>query len=199
MSTDYASAYPRKRFFVEMFTRDVTLADCILDLIDNAIDGLVRTRNLDLQECLLAKAGRPAGRTKLPTIRVAYNKARFEITDNCGGIPLAEARDEAFNFGHSPSYVSSGPAGRLGVYGIGLKRAVFKMGREFAVTSRTIDDGFHLELPVDKWLDRDEGPSDWRIPLTPTGGAATLDDAGTHIEVRRLRDEVEPVPSVVES
>ena len=36
-----ANALPRKRFFVEMFTRDISLMDCILDLIDNSIDDVV--------------------------------------------------------------------------------------------------------------------------------------------------------------
>ena len=36
-----------------MFTRDISLEDCILDLIDNAIDGLVRTRKIDISASLL--------------------------------------------------------------------------------------------------------------------------------------------------
>jgi hypothetical protein len=39
-------AYPRKQFFIEMFTRDITLEDCILDLIDNSMDSYLRTRNI---------------------------------------------------------------------------------------------------------------------------------------------------------
>lgn len=34
-----ASANPTKAFFVRMITRDITLEDCIFDLIDNSIDG----------------------------------------------------------------------------------------------------------------------------------------------------------------
>lgn len=34
-----ARSYPTKAFFVNMITRDITLEDSILDLIDNSIDG----------------------------------------------------------------------------------------------------------------------------------------------------------------
>ena len=36
-----ADAYPRKRFFLEMFTRDISLEECLLDLIDNAVDAFL--------------------------------------------------------------------------------------------------------------------------------------------------------------
>ena len=32
-----AKAHPSKAFFIEMLTRDITLADCILDLVDNSV------------------------------------------------------------------------------------------------------------------------------------------------------------------
>ena len=37
-----AHASPTKAFFVNMITRDITLADSILDLIDNSVDGAWR-------------------------------------------------------------------------------------------------------------------------------------------------------------
>lgn len=38
-STDTAQASPTKQFFVSMLTRDISLADAILDLLDNCLDG----------------------------------------------------------------------------------------------------------------------------------------------------------------
>ena len=43
-------AYPRKQFFIEMFTRDIGLEDCILDLIDNSMDALLRIRNVVIEK-----------------------------------------------------------------------------------------------------------------------------------------------------
>ncbi len=48
MNQDFANAYPRKNFFIQMFTKDIGLEDCILDLIDNSIDGLIRSRKIKL-------------------------------------------------------------------------------------------------------------------------------------------------------
>ena len=39
---DFAQASPTKRFFVSMLTRDISLADAILDLLDNCLDGALR-------------------------------------------------------------------------------------------------------------------------------------------------------------
>ena len=37
-----AKTTPSKKFFVSMLTRDIDLADAILDLIDNCLDGAMR-------------------------------------------------------------------------------------------------------------------------------------------------------------
>ena len=44
-SADQAQASPTKRFFVSMLTRDISLADAILDLLDNCLDGAMRLAN----------------------------------------------------------------------------------------------------------------------------------------------------------
>src|ERR1035438_9118294 len=131
MSTIIASAHPRNHFFVEMFTRDLTLTECILDLIDNSIDGLVRTHEINLGQDLLDQ-GAPKGTATLPLVSIKYGRNSFEIRDSCGGIGLKEAQEEVFNFGHSIEHHQKAHVHQLGVYGIGLKRAVFKLGEEFS-------------------------------------------------------------------
>ena len=37
-------ARPVKSFFVQMLTRDIALADAILDLLDNCVDGILRQK-----------------------------------------------------------------------------------------------------------------------------------------------------------
>jgi hypothetical protein len=84
----FADAHPRKRFFLEMFTRDIALEDTVLDLIDNSIDGLIRSRSLDLSPALLTQrlpSSLRAGRT--PSIRCEYADDEFSVTDTRGGIP----------------------------------------------------------------------------------------------------------------
>ena len=46
--THYVNASPAKRFFVEMLVRDIRLEDAIIDLVDNAIDSLIRLQQIDL-------------------------------------------------------------------------------------------------------------------------------------------------------
>ncbi len=40
------NAEPTKGFFIDMLTKDIGLVDCILDLVDNSIDGWIRRSQL---------------------------------------------------------------------------------------------------------------------------------------------------------
>jgi len=139
--TQFADAFPRKRFFVEMFTRDIALEDCILDLVDNSVDALIRTRDIDLEEEIVSEKRFP----KPAAIDVSITPKMIAVTDDCGGIPLDHALHEVFNFGHSKEGVSELTERGLGAYGIGLKRALFKMGRSFRVDSVHNGRGFRVE------------------------------------------------------
>ena len=44
------NAGPVKSFFIEMLTRDIELVDAILDLLDNCVDGILRTEGNSLDE-----------------------------------------------------------------------------------------------------------------------------------------------------
>jgi hypothetical protein len=188
MATPKANAYPRKHFFFEMFTRDISLEDCILDLIDNSIDGLIRSRKIPFADSLLNPEvnGNSEGKTKLPSIDVSYSNTRFQINDTCGGISRKRALTDVFNFGHAPGE----GGGALGVYGIGLKRAIFKLGNHFQMNSRTESEGFSVDLDLKKWVARDNTLEDWRIPLQYTVGASSKEAAGTDIRITQLRPEV---------
>lgn len=186
-----AQAYPRKHFFVDMFTRDISLIDCVLDLIDNSVDGLIRSRGIDLGISLLkldnAEQSPP---NELPSVDIMYSDQEFVIRDNCGGIGLADAQSEVFNFGHSHSYHRMAQQHHLGVYGVGLKRAVFKIGRQFHMASRTKNDGFEAKVDLDEWIKKDDSLKDWTFPLQRSAGAKQSTDAGTLIKIRGIRDEV---------
>ena len=75
------------------------------------------------------------------------------------------------------------PESRLGVYGIGLKRAVFKMGRRITVWSWHRDGAFKVNI-TPEWL-REE--TNWRLPLEELPSRAKT---GTRILVEDLRPEV---------
>lgn len=189
MTTEKADARPEKGLFLEMFIRDLTLEDCVLDLVDNSIDSLIRHRDLDVSEALLpvsadgGGAGRSMDDAEPATIDIRYDSKHFRISDTCGGISVADARQEVFRFGHS----ADTPPGQLGVYGIGLKRAIFKVGNHITIESKTADEGFNMVIDVPKWA---SNRFDWTLPFQPSLGGAEPGSAGTTIEIRSFRQEV---------
>jgi hypothetical protein len=185
---EQANAFPKKHFFLEMFTRDISLEDCILDLIDNSIDALVKTKNIDISSSVFKRNGAKPSANSLPSVRLSLSSDGLKITDNCGGIRYENAKNDIFNFGYGPEPVK----GQLGAYGIGLKRAIFKIGNDFLIESRAKEDGFSAHLPdVRKWSEKDEVLADWTIPIKSAAGAKFQKDAGTSITIRDLPDEVQ--------
>lgn len=177
-----ADARPTKRFFIENLTRDLSLEDAILDLIDNSIDALVRSQGLDIGPSILTRPSGTATHSGEPLVSLAIDTTRFEISDRCGGIDRQLAIDKVFRFGR----LYGGSDSTLGVYGIGLKRAIFKLGRMVVVESKTLDTGFKVTIDVAKWAEDDNL---WSFPMEDQSPAATASEAGTTITVTDLNDE----------
>ncbi len=180
-------AYPKKQFFLQMFTRDISLEDCILDLIDNSMDSLLQSRNIDIETQVLNSGVARVRSVHSPArISVRYSEDRFEISDNCGGFSRKDAENEVFCFGHSAHALK----GKLGVYGIGLKRAIFKLGNQIEITSSTMEGSFVVSINVPKWAEKDDSLDDWTFPISKVNGAVSQHKAGTSIVVTDLHQEV---------
>lgn len=176
MTKNTASAFPAKRFFVEMLTRDIELQDAILDLLDNCVDGAMRQNKGKSPNAKLPYKGYTAW--------ITFDGDSFTLTDNCGGIPRSLAEDYAFRMGRQDSNRDPELA-TVGVYGIGMKRAIFKMGRAATVTSQTATDtGFVVEIDSG-WLEDDKN---WNLPITAAPNA--LDKPGTIIKVTELMEGI---------
>ena len=165
-------ASPTKGLFVDMLTRDIRMAMAILDLVDNCIDGAIRIRG-------------EASLTGL-TVQITFDQERFIIQDNCGGIPLDLATDYAFRFGRP----SGAPSVRhsVGRFGVGMKRALFKLGRFFDVATTNSNERYQIAADVDEWLDLIE----WTFPvlnLERFNDAPPETDIGTTITVTQLTEE----------
>jgi hypothetical protein len=174
-SADHAEASPTKRFFVSMLTRDINLADAILDLVDNCLDGALR----------LADGGEVDYAQHFVKINLAAD--HFSIEDNCGGIPREVAKNYAFKMGREPDDDRDSETETIGMYGVGMKRAIFKMGREAMVRTRYGDDTF--EVPItSNWLDA----KGWDpLPINePTEAGEKLAEPGTVIRVHELYEGV---------
>lgn len=170
------SAFPAKRFFVEMLTRDIELQDAILDLLDNCVDGALR----QAQKAAPADGARPYEGC---WARINFNKDGFSITDNCGGIPRDLAETYAFRMGR-PDKERDADIPTVGMYGIGMKRAIFKVGRASVVSSQHNGAGFKVEIDS-AWMDDDEN---WNLPIEDA--ALNFADDGTTIDVKALHEPI---------
>lgn len=83
-------ANPSKSFFIDMITRDLTMTDAILDLIDNSIDQAVKRQRVDVMKSLITHNGH--SRFKTADVSVRFSKSEFSIRDTCGGISVSDAR-----------------------------------------------------------------------------------------------------------
>lgn len=170
-------AVPAKRFFVGMLVKDIELVPAIIDLVDNSVDGGKRIRPDATDD-----------RYKGLHVKLVVSGERFEIEDNCGGIDLNWAREYAFRFGRAEDI--DGPLGEVGQFGVGMKRALFKLGGMFTITSTTTSNAFTLPINVADWMA--ETSTDWSFELSDVDEEieVEIDETATVIEVADLHDTV---------
>ena len=163
-------AEPTKEFFIEMLVRDIALTRAIIDLVDNCVDG--------------ARRQRPDGKYGGLWIEVTANEGEFEVKDNCGGIPLETARHYAFRFGR-PDGMEATPHS-VGQFGVGMKRALFKLGSRFRVVSSTAHDHFVIDEDVQEWRTKE----DWTFTFQVMEAEAS-ETEGTTVRVTDLHEGVQ--------
>ena len=183
MSIRKIDASPTKAFFIENLTRDLSLEDAILDLVDNSIDAAIQNYGIDASPELLKGVQSLKRKVPDPLVKIRIKENSIEVRDWAGGIDPALAPDHVFRLGRPPATGSS----TLGVYGIGLKRAVFKMGDDVLIESRHKDGGFRVRLNVPTWLRND---TNWALPVEALPAARSQSKAGTRILVKELRPEI---------
>jgi len=138
---DEIDATPTKRLFIDILTRDISVKACILDLIDNSVDAYIRNEITDRRE-----------------IRLSISKDEFRIFDNCGGIEYNFLKTKVFRFG-ADIFERDKPT--LGIYGIGMKRAMLKIGRKILMETDDGNSYCKINLDVNEWVKSD----DWKIPF----------------------------------
>lgn len=165
-------ARPTKDFFVSMLTRDISLDDAVLDLLDNCVDGILRNDLKKKNE--MPYEGRYAN--------VVIEEGYFSIDDNCGGIPWS-LKNYAFRMGRTADAPSS-DLPTVGVYGIGMKRAIFKIGRACLIQTWNGADAYEVELD-EGWLTNEDS---WSLEALPS--KTKPKERGTTIIVEKLNDVV---------
>jgi Histidine kinase-, DNA gyrase B-, and HSP90-like ATPase len=180
-----ANALPTKEFFISVLTRDIELSRAILDLVDNCVDGARRLRG----DPDRASGKHPSASPNLYkglTIELTVKPGSFVIEDNCGGIPIEIAEHYAFRFGRDRKQTLLPHS--IGHFGIGMKRALFKLGDHFRIESTTPDTRFIIDEKVSSWKKRDD---DWQFKFTSveTDGWSQA-ETGTTITVKALHPNV---------
>ena len=172
-NSDTLNGAPTKRFFVSMLPRDIELDDAILDLVDNSVDGAMRSEQTRLDDDQPFKGYR---------CNLTVDAKRFELQDNCGGIP-DDYLQAAFRLGR-PNVDLDNSLPSIGVYGIGMKRAIFKIARSATVFSRSIDRAVRVDYAAD-YLDPDS--EKWDLPMAEIEKS---DDVGVTISTDELQEAV---------
>jgi Histidine kinase-, DNA gyrase B-, and HSP90-like ATPase len=161
---------PTKTVVVSSLTRDASVEACIFDLIDNSIDAA--------RDSLIAMQG-----VEVPAIPSSYSGfkislqlsgQKFVISDNCGGISKDNLAKMVLRFGETSSHELG-----IGVFGVGLNRALFKLGSTSTLKTDTGTQRAELTLDVPTYLASD----DWDLPaleMVSTG------NPGTEIQISGL-------------
>lgn len=131
MAEETIKSGPTKTLFIDIITRDIDVKDCILELIDNCVDSYKRHNITDRRK-----------------IEITFNSEKFEIFDTCGGIEQDILENKAFIFGVDELKREKGT---LGLYGIGMKRALFKIGKNISVETDNGEKNNTLNIDVNEW------------------------------------------------
>jgi len=171
---------PSKDLFIAMLIKDITLRDAIGDLTDNSVDAAnANASKSDQQDEIdLSKF----------SINILLDKTHFEIFDNCGGIEEDIARESAFKLGKPKNYEFGKHT--IGQFGIGMKRAFFKLGEQITVKSVALNSLFKIKINVPEWRDKTD-EKDWYFAFdSVTKEKHKLKDTMTTITISGLKEDV---------
>jgi hypothetical protein len=167
---------PTKHVVVSSLTRDATVQACIFDLIDNSIDAA--------RDAIFAAAS-PEDLHILPAsysgyeINLEFSGSRFLISDNCGGISKEHLASMVLRFGETSAHELG-----IGVFGVGLNRALFKIGEHSQLKTDTGTQRAEMTLDVQAYLASDD---DWNLPAREL---ASSGKPGTQVEITKLPTQI---------
>jgi hypothetical protein len=169
--TDTVNASPTKRFFIAVLVKDISFLDAIVELVDNSVDSV------------RAESGTSDITRKI--IEIEYDKKSFSIKDNAAGISIDHAKKHVFRFGRDEDAPPT--PGSVGEFGVGMKRALFKICRHFEVESWTTTEHFQVVVDVDKWeSEPEQDPTGWTFPMVIAEKNTAQLPSGTHITANKL-------------
>jgi len=174
------NASPRKSFFIDLLTRDITLSHCILDLIDNSIDWILRLTKIDMSEVHKLWW---SDQLKKFYINIEYNENYFSIEDNGSWIDEKILTEYAFMFWSWDNHDSK-DYDWLSAFGIWMKRSFFKIWKYIELTTKTENYTIYVKLDVLKW----EQDPEWTIDYEKVSWKNT--ETWTKIVITKLNDDI---------
>lgn len=165
---------PTKVALVNSLTRDITVEACVFDLIDNSVDA---ARDAILAKCTGKAVALPDSYDGFD-IELQFSGDGFAIVDNCGGISVNDLKVMVLRFGEPSSHTLG-----IGIFGLGLNRALFKLGETSHLRTDTGTERAELILNTTDYLASD----DWNLPAEEFKSSG---EVGTSLEATHLSEEV---------
>jgi len=166
------SGDPTKDFFITMLIKDISLKDAIGDLVDNSVDAIKsKAKKEDLTGYY---------------IEINSDGKSFEINDNGSGIEEQVARKYAFKLGKPKEHKLLKHS--IGRFGIGMKRAFFKLGNDIHVESIAPKSRFVIDIPVNNWR-KLESEWDFKFSSVIPSEINADDITGTKIIIKDLAED----------
>lgn len=129
-------------FISGVLTSDITTLASIFDLVDNSIDAARNHMAKSLEKIEIDNYGMPISYDGYE-ISLDVKEGSFSIEDNCLGISERELSNDTLLIGKQSSHQFG-----LGKFGVGLKRALLKLGNSYRITSD--DETSNIELNFSK-------------------------------------------------
>lgn len=163
-----------RAFLTRTLTQDIDCTECLFDLIDNSIDA---ARQIITSQDDYSKddTGLPASYSGF-LVKIEINHNKIVISDNCSGVTPEVMRNRLLVIGEE----SNQPHG-IGHFGVGLKRALLKLGKNYEITTSNNGDMYSL-ICSDTDLQKDDG-------LIATHIGSSDNESHTKIIVTDLTDE----------
>ncbi|WP_394530386.1 ATP-binding protein [Priestia aryabhattai] len=174
MDNSIINANPTKDFFISMLVKDIPLIHAIADLVDNSIDGATRLKGKNTDYSGLH-------------VKLCLDNDKFEIIDNCGGFSTEVAAKYAFRFGR-PEDAGNSSDYSIGRFGVGMKRALFKIGDFFTISSSCEQSEFKVKVDVNDWKRQES--NDWQFKFSEIHDKPSSENFGTSITITNLHKEV---------
>ena len=163
-------------YLLKGLSADISTQECIFDLVDNSIDA-ARNEVFGRDGTQFDQHGLPASYRGFH-IEIDLTTSLVRVSDDCSGMDEQELSRRAFRTGAKSQH----PFG-IGHFGVGLKRAIFKLGTEFSLQTDNGRQAFGFSFDEAAVLAAGDEPLAATRSVTSGSKGSTLEVSGLHSDV----------------